>query len=195
MIITLAAEGVVDIEAAARLCEHAGHSVHKKFPHRGKGSLNPRLPGYNNAARLSPWLVLRDLDKDAECAPTLVNELLPARSNLMLLRVAVRALEAWLLADTVSFASFFQVRETSIPIEPDALPNPKQAVLDLIRRSAAKSVRDAMLPRERTSATVGPGYSAKLIEFIGNHWRIESAAENSPSLRKCVEALTSLEGR
>jgi len=194
VIITLAAEGVVDIEAAARLCEYTGHSVHKKFPHRGKDSLDPRLPGYNNAARLSPWLVVRDLD-DAECAPTLVKKLLPVRSDLMLLRVAVRELESWLLADTVSFAHFFHVHETSIPLEPDTLPDPKQAVLNLVRRSASRPVRDAMLPRERTTATVGPGYSAKLIEFIGDHWRIESAVENSPSLRKCVDALTSLEGR
>lgn len=193
MIITLAAEGVVDIEAAARLCEYAGHSVHKKFPHRGKGSLNPRLPGYNNAARLSPWLVVRDLDKDAECAPTLVKELLPARSNLMLLRVAVRELESWLLADAVSFAHFFHVRETSIPMEPDMLPKPKQVVLDLIRRSTAKSIRDAMLPRAKTTATIGAGYSAKLIEFIREHWRIEAAVKNSASLRKCVEALTALD--
>lgn len=195
MIFTLAAEGVVDIEVAARLCGYAGHSIHKRFPHRGKHALNSRLHGYNLAALQSPWLILRDLDHDSDCAPTLVKKLLPTRSSQMLLRVAVRALEAWLLADTASFAKYFQVRENAIPTEPDALPNPKRAVLDLIRRSAAKSVRDSMLPRERTTGTVGVGYSAKLIEFIHEHWRIESATENSPSLKKCVEALLALDNR
>lgn len=193
MIVTLAAEGVVDIAAATRLCEHAGHSVHRTFPTQGKVTLNRQLSGYNNAARLGPWLVLRDLDHDAECAPALVETLLPARSPLMLLRVAVHSLEAWLLADAGSFAAFFQIHESAVPNEPDLLPNPKRIVLDLVQRSEARSIRDAMLPPQKSMSRVGPGYSAKLIEFIREHWRIEAAVEHSPSLRKCVGALAALD--
>jgi hypothetical protein len=193
VIITLAAEGVVDIAAASRLCDFAGHSVGRTFPRRGKDDLDPQLSGYNNAARLSPWLILRDLD-DADCAPTLVKELLPHPSDLMLLRVAVREVESWLLADAASFADYFHVREASVPMEPDTLPQPKRAVLDLVRRSATKSIRDAMLPH-RPKAKVGPGYSAKLMEFIRDHWRVEVAIKSSPSLKKCVTALTALNSR
>jgi hypothetical protein len=31
----------------------------------GKTKLDPRLPGYLDAARRTPWLILRDLDRDA----------------------------------------------------------------------------------------------------------------------------------
>ena len=43
----------------------------------GKGALLERLLNYNQAARFAPWLVVVDLNRDAECAPdpktTLIN--------------------------------------------------------------------------------------------------------------------------
>ena len=35
---------------------------------KGKDGLLRNLDGYNRAARFSPWVVLVDLDHDADCA-------------------------------------------------------------------------------------------------------------------------------
>jgi hypothetical protein len=43
----------------------------------GKQHLHKRITGFNNAARYSPWIVLLDLDHDAECAPPLRSHWLP----------------------------------------------------------------------------------------------------------------------
>jgi hypothetical protein len=65
----------------------------------GKRHLRERITGYNNAACFSPWIVLLDLDHDSGCAPPLRNDWLGALAPFMCLRIAVRQVEAWLLAD------------------------------------------------------------------------------------------------
>ncbi len=188
----IAAEGVVDVTAATRLCEHTGHRVDRTYPRQGKSKLDRQMESFNNAARFSPWLVLRDLDQDAECAPSL-KLLLPKPSQFMLVRIAVRAVESWLLADRVSFATFFRVPEHLIPAEPDGLPNPKQTVLDLVAKSKSRNTRTAMLPNDAAWRTVGRGYPGQLMEYIRTSWKIDAATGASPSLRRCVAALMALE--
>lgn len=191
MIFTLAGEGPVDVAAAARLVEYTGHEVGRTYPTGGKGKLDPNLAGYNNAAKFSPWLVLRDLDQDASCAPTLRQQLLPNPSRLMLFRIPVRAVEAWLLSDASGFATFFRVRELAVPATPDALEDPKSALLEVVASSNDVSLRKLMLPAY-ASRKVGTGYSAKLIEFIDTQWEIARARSASPSLDRCVAALREL---
>jgi hypothetical protein len=55
-----------------------------------------RLGGYNNAARFSPWLVLVDLDRDADCPPPFV----AARSSNSLRR-CLRCLRRLVRAETL----------------------------------------------------------------------------------------------
>lgn len=191
MIVTIAAEGTVDIAAAIRLCEHVGHTAGRTFPQRGKGNLDRQLPGYVNAARFEPWLVLRDLDDDA-CAPALTRRLMPVSSRYMMLRIAVRAIESWFLSDAVSFAQYFEIPEERIPPHPDTLADPKRTVLTLVERSSPRAIRAAMLPGSGMTRSVGPAYSAKLIEFARSVWRIDAAASVSPSLNRCVAALNTL---
>jgi hypothetical protein len=192
VIVTIAAEGTVDVAAAIRLCEHVGHSVGRTFPQRGKGNLDRQLDGYRNAARFEPWLVLRDLDHDENCAPALSRRLMPVPSRYMMLRIAVRAIESWFLSDAPSFARYFGVREETIPPLPDTLPDPKRTVLDLVAGSSARSIRAAVLPGAGMTRSIGPAYSARLIDFARSVWRIESAAAVSPSLSRCVAALITL---
>lgn len=106
MLVSIAVEGASDAAIMRRVCATAGIQVGAEFVARGKGNLDPRLGGYNNAARFSPWLVVRDLDHDADCAPTLVNQLLPNCAPGMCFRVPVRSIEAWLLGDRDGFARF-----------------------------------------------------------------------------------------
>jgi hypothetical protein len=95
----VAVEGVTDGSVVGRILRDHGVGMAQVSGLRGKGHLDLRLPAYNNAARFSDWLVVRDLDQDADCAATLVRAKLRAPSKGMRFRVAVRSIEAWLLAD------------------------------------------------------------------------------------------------
>lgn len=109
VIISGAVEGMVDEAVLTRLVDEAGGQVGPIYGKNGKSHLRRVLGGYNNAARFSPWLVLVDFDQDAECAPPLVAAWLPAPAPMMRLRVALRAIEAWLLADRERLAGFLRV--------------------------------------------------------------------------------------
>jgi hypothetical protein len=189
MVVSIAVEGASDAAIMRRVCATAGIHVGAEFVARGKGNLDPRLGGYNNAARFAPWLVVRDLDHDADCAPTLVKQLLPDQVPGMCFRVPVRSIEAWLLGDRDGFSKFFGVSAAVIDVDPDALPRPKRTVVDLARRSTKRGIREGMVPAEGTSVEVGPGYTALLVEFAGTIWNPEAAAERSDSLHRCLRAL------
>lgn len=192
MVISLAVEGASDAAVLRRVCAAAGLQVGAEFIARGKSRLDPRIPGYNNAARFAPWLVVRDLDHDADCAPALIRRLLPEPAPGMCFRVPVRSVEAWLLGDREGFAKFFGVSSAVIAPDPDSLPRPKRAVVDLAQRSAKRGIREGMVPAPGMSVEVGPEYTALLIEFAETTWSPEAAAENSDSLKRCLRALRRL---
>lgn len=182
--VTIAVEGATDAAVAKRLLAEAGYQCGAEYIRRGKASLDERLHGYNNAARFSCWLVLRDLDRDAGCAPELLGRLLPEPAPNMRLHVPVRAIEAWLLADVDGFSSFFAVPRARIPSEPEALPNPKQAVLDVARHSRKKAISESLVPQEGTTARVGPGYTSLMIQFATDRWRPDVADPRCESLAR-----------
>jgi hypothetical protein len=77
--ITAAVEGDVDEAVVRSLIEHIQAKIRAVYGRTGKSHLQRRLSGYNQAARFSPWIVLVDLDHDAECAPPFP-ELMATRS-------------------------------------------------------------------------------------------------------------------
>jgi hypothetical protein len=106
--------------------------------------------------------------------------------------VAVRAVEAWLLADAERLAAFLGIRAALIPRDPDAEHDPKTTLVNLARRSRRRAIREDIVPREGSGGRVGPGYVGRLIEFVTaaeNGWRPGVAAGRSDSLRRCLEAL------
>lgn len=68
-------EGDTDLPVARALLLWAGLAPGLEIDCAGKSKLDRRLPGYNEAARRTPWLVLRDLDRDVPCAAALVRQL------------------------------------------------------------------------------------------------------------------------
>ncbi|HVL69627.1 MAG TPA: hypothetical protein VM364_20380 [Vicinamibacterales bacterium] len=74
--------------------------------------------------------------------------------------------------------------------DPEALQHPKQALVNLARRSRRQAVRTDMVPTGERE--VGVGYSARLIEFAQRHWDPSRAAEASRSLARCIEAVRSV---
>ena len=125
----------------------------------------------------------------------LVNAWLPARSPQMRFRVAVRQVEAWLLADADRFSTFFGVRRGRVPDHPDEVLDPKDKVVALVAGSTKPAIKADMVPRPGSGRRVGPAYAARLIEFVTreeNGWRLDHAASASPSLRRCVERVDEL---
>jgi hypothetical protein len=186
--VTCAVEGATDVPIVDRLLLETGHHRGPTHGLNGKDELDRNLPGYNAAARSFPWLVLRDLDREP-CATALVARLVPDPSVHMRLRVAVRAIEAWLLADRAAIASFLAVSVSLVPQDPDALTDPKADLVNLARRSRKKAIKVDMTPSPKSSARVGPAYISRIVEFSANKWNPRRAAENSDSLHRCIRAL------
>jgi hypothetical protein len=116
--LSVAVEGVADAALAERLCAIAGHSViGSPYIANGKGRLDTKIAAYNKAAAYSPWFVLRDFDHDHPCPSGLREKLVPTQSAGMVLRIAVRTAEAWLMADRERLAAFLSVRIQKIPTD------------------------------------------------------------------------------
>ncbi|GIW92429.1 MAG: hypothetical protein KatS3mg110_0480 [Pirellulaceae bacterium] len=106
LVINAAVEGIVDEAVVRRLVQHVGAIPGEIYGRKGKQSLRQKIHGYNNAARRNRWIILVDLDKDAKCAPLLRAQWLGNPAPLLLFRIAVRKVEAWLLADRTNIALF-----------------------------------------------------------------------------------------
>jgi hypothetical protein len=181
--LSVAVEGDLDEVALRRLLAEAGLPFGKVYGKAGKDRLRNRIHDYNNAARLMPWIVLVDLDREAECAASLCRSWLPEPAPRLMFRVAVRALEAWLLADGEAISEHLGVSKDRVPLLPDNEPDPKRSLIELAHHSRQARIREAMTPS--IGRRVGPLYSLIMSEFIERHWRPEIAAERSDSLRRC----------
>lgn len=189
---TGAVEGPTDEVALRCIAEAAEIDLTLIYVTNGKANLLKRLRGFNEAARFSPWVVLIDLN-GAVCPPELLRDALGTASPLMRCRVVVRALEAWLLADSDHLSDFLGVRRARVPDAADELRDPKLELVNLAAHSRKRAIREDMTPREGSGRRVGPNYEGRLIEFMtaaDRSWRPAVAAQRSESLRRCLLALS-----
>jgi len=189
--INLAVEDQLSEAVARRLLQHTEKpfSIGTVFNRGGFGYLSKTADGWNAAAKSIPFLLLTDLDQ-AVCPSWLLHQWLPNGIHPnMIARVAVREVEAWLLADAEMFASFLGLSPDVIPYEPDALEDPKAELVRLARRSRKGEIKRRIVPNANSTAKQGRDYNACLIEFVRQSWRPDSASRNSPSLHRCLERL------
>ena len=190
--LNLVVEGQTDLTVVTKLLQSLNVHEIETYVKGGKVELLKGLDGYNRAARFAPWLVVLDLDQE-ECAPGYLREILRSPSTGMMLRIPVREIEAWLLADREKMARFLGIPVANIPANPDAEGNPKLFLIDLVRRKCrGKQLRQDWLPDPKSGQPVGPGYPRRISEFVQKHWRPEVAAERSDSLARCIRALENL---
>jgi hypothetical protein len=197
-VISGAVEGLVDETVLRRLVEVVGARLGAVYGKKGKQHLQQKLDSYNQAARFKQWVVLVDLDQDADCAPLLRDSWLPKPSPYMHFRVSVRAIEAWLLADQQNLSTFLAVSASRIPSDPEAESQPKRTMVELAKHSHRREIREDMVPRPSSGRMVGPGYTSRLIEFVtatSTGWRPDTAARSSDSLNRCLRCLRQLVGR
>ena len=70
-----------------------------------------------------------------------------------------------------------------VPREPEALAHPKQSLINLVRLSRRRDIRQDLVPRPAGGRTEGPAYMSRLIEYATDHWRPDVAATRADSLR------------
>jgi hypothetical protein len=187
-----AVEGPTDEVVLRRVVEHCGAALGTVYGRTGKPALLRQLSGYNYAAQFQPWIVLVDLDQDADCAPPVCARWLRDPAPTMLFRVVVREVESWLLADRETMARFLGIGLTRVPVQVETLPNPKTTLVNLARASRRRDIRADMVPREGSGREVGPAYSARLMEYAQRFWRPDIATHKADSLRRLLTRLAEL---
>lgn len=188
-------EGELDKAVALRLAQKARFEP-RVFVKNGRTKIEAKLNGYVSAASNANFFVLVDLDDD-KCPQSYLQRVGVANlGNRFILRIAVRALESWILADSTRIAATLSVTPGKIPLDPDELENPKRRLIEIVRHySRSRQTQADLLPVAQSLMRVGPGYTLKLSEFIRNTWDIEEASKRSPSLRSCLNALHKLRAR
>jgi len=193
--LSAAVEGDVDEAVLRRVARHVGADINVVYGKRGKAHLKEHIVGYNQAAHFSPWVVLVDLDQDAECAPPLRRAWLPDPAPQMCFRIAVRELESWIMGDRDRLACFLRVPVARVPRDPESELDPKRTLLNLARVSRHLGIRSDMLPRARSARAVGPLYTSRLIEFVTDTekgWRPDVAQSVCDSLARCIRCLRNM---
>jgi hypothetical protein len=155
----------------------------------GYGYLRQNINGFNNAAKGIPFLVGTDLDA-CECPPVLITDWLqqPKHHNL-LVRVAVREAEAWVLADRDNFASFLGIRSALVPDDVENIPDPKRQLIQLARRARRRELREDICPPVNSTRTVGPNYNSRLSAFVQQQWDPNAARARATSLARTIDRL------
>ncbi|MEB3242125.1 MAG: hypothetical protein VKO44_00655 [Cyanobacteriota bacterium] len=115
------------------------------------------------------------------------------KTPAFLLRVPVKSIESWLLADPISLSTFLGISKSLIPLNSDDLASPKATMVNLAKRSRNRGGR-AMVAQQGLSVQDGPEHTSKPIEFARHHWDPMRAATLSGSLRRCIKALRQLVG-
>lgn len=175
-----------------KLLEHSGRQfvIHGVFCAGGFGQIKSRVQQFKNASNVLPHIVLTDLDQ-YDCAPILLADwgadtLPPA----LLFRVAVREVEAWLLADREGIAEYLTIPVTKIPQYPEGEQDPKQTLINLARKSRKRRLAEEIVPAAGSRNSVGPLYNARMGEFVRTVWSVQRAEANSESLGRTINRIS-----
>ncbi|MCF6287015.1 MAG: DUF4276 family protein [Candidatus Hydrogenedentes bacterium] len=195
-------------EVVVKLLEHRNESSSSSrrlcfvqgFPSvmHGSGNLRKKCPSILEMAKGgTPVICLVDLDATS-CAGVLLADWFsiqkgrkPAFPDGLVFRVAVREVEAWIMADVRAWSSYIGIPAANFSNAPDELSDPKQYLLNVIRKKGKKKIHAEMLPQG--TAHVGPCYNEVLCKFVQTKWSPSRAAEHSPSLGRAIQSLQRLQ--
>ena len=187
-------EGETDEPVINALMHAAGWADHEFFVRsvNGKGVIDRDLKNYWEAARVHPYVIFRDLDRDGEgCPVTLRAQLVehtPGESPDLLIRIVDQCIESWILADRHGIAEFCNRSAASVE------PPTSHHKLYLLRLMKEAKLKDAVEEKGR-ELDFGPAYAEHLQRLMTDHWSIERAAAESDSLRRALKRLTDLHDR
>jgi hypothetical protein len=192
--LTVATEDELSEAIALRLLkDFPGILIGSSIRRGGNGYLRSRIRNFCDIARTSPVLLLTDLDTHP-CPPGLIQDWVRRHPvpRTMLLRVAVREVESWLLADHEAVVKLIgKAAIRRLPDQPDTLLHPKDFLLDLVRY-APRNVRLDLRAEAGAIARQGLGYNARLSNLVREEWQPARAAVRSPSLHRTMGRLREL---
>ena len=193
MNVILATEDELSEAIAEKLLREANSQIKilQKLRKGGFGYLYSRMDSWRQISRQTPVFLFTDLDS-LECAPSLIERWCGGKSlgDNLHIRVAVREVESWLLADREAMRSLIGAKG-KIPNAPDDLNDPKIELLKLANK-ASKDVRLDLVNQTSSCLRQGLGYNARLIAHVQDLWSPERAAVHSPSLKRTRIRLESL---
>ena len=188
----IATEDELSEAVVERLVEASGNPwvISVKLRKNGYGYLKTKLNELIITSNKVPVFLLTDLDR-CECAPTLIRDWtgehkLPPG---MRFRVAVREIEAWLMADIEGISEFLQIPASRFPDNPESSADPKCLLLNLVKKYGTRAHKAELLPAAKARAAIGLGYNALLTSFVRNTWDPDRAAIRSDSLARAMRGL------
>jgi hypothetical protein len=117
VIVNAVVEGLLDDAVVRRLLTLARLEPGGIYAKGGKSAIREKLAAFNQAARITPWFVLVDLDTDADCAAGLKSNWLPfTRSNPGCWRIGAR----WRGTFTSQRRRFHRTRTRSLTRKADS---------------------------------------------------------------------------
>ena len=188
----IAVEDELSGAVMGRLIAFSGRnfSINRIFNARGNTQLKAGMTKFRAASRVIPHIVLTDMDR-CPCPPELIdnwnaNQLPPQ----LLFRVAVREVEAWLMADRVGIAEFLHIDVSKVPQLPETEADPKRTLVNLARRSKKRRFAQEIVPEAGSSAQRGPLYNTHFVNFVNTSWDIEQACLCAPSLARTLSRIS-----
>lgn len=193
--IAVATEDILSEVVALRLlAELNGKLIPELLLRRGgSGYLKTNIRKWCQLSHTLPVLVLTDLD-NTDHPKTLINSWMGKNNHPenLVIHVAVKEIESWLLADHVAIKKLLGAPKT--PKDPDSLADPKLYLLNMATK-APRRIRDELVRPHQGGAKQGLGYNSLLTSFVNESWNPERAAQQSPSLAKARLRLLHLSNR
>lgn len=189
--VILAVEDRLSDAVATKILGHFKIKIERKTGYKGNSYLQQKAQSFNEAAHEECGIfMLTDLDSTQNCPPRLIQSWVKGSLNpRFFFRVAVIEVESWVMADRIALAAFLSIPMHRIPISTDNIPNPKEYLISLARRSKNKRLREGLVPPHGTTLSVGDEYNTRLSQFVRDRWNLERAATVSPSLKRTLDRL------
>lgn len=190
--LVIAVEDELSGAVMSRLISFSGRNftINRIFNARGNVRLKDGMIKFRAASRVLPHIVLTDLDR-CPCPPELIdnwnaNQLPPQ----LLFRIAVREVEAWLMADRAGIAEFLHIDVSKVPHAPEAEEDPKRTLINLARKSRKRRLSQEIVPEAGSAAKIGPLYNTHFVDFVDSRWNIEQACLCAPSLDRTLSRIS-----
>jgi hypothetical protein len=189
--IHLATEDALSEDVGNRLIAEfiPNFTIGLRIRRNGSGYLKSNIKKFCELARRDPLLLITDLDNET-CSKALVSKWLASRAppDGLIFRVAVREVEAWLLADHIGMQNLLSKGAKKLYSNTEDIADPKRFLLECARL-APRDVRSDLLVEKRAIASQGLGYNQRMGEFVRNVWDPSRASMHSDSLRRTINRM------
>jgi hypothetical protein len=179
-----------------RCLEHVHIEPGATLGREGCGYLKRLAPALNRTAAGIPYVMLTDLDAH-ECVTALLTNWIgsvPMHPHFLLC-VAVREVEAWVLADRRNLAKYLGISLNHIPRDTELIQDPKHQMLMAARRSRYRRIREDIVAESSHGPVQGPDYNGSLSRFVATQWDLSEAANACQSLSRLMARLGQLRER